>query len=184
MDLSKLPKLSQTPQPPSEPAVPPVPPPPAQPVVAADIRAPLMAPRLAEAWFSIAIGLIVLFVFPHTFQYLHNPAAFQQNNPVNDAQGNPLPYAHSEFFWSDMGMAVFGVVLLIEGIALLVALRRPVILAVFFLTAAAGLLNLYVVIRTYNVIGFQLFCAVAVAISGYMALSQWSIAQVLGRVKK
>ncbi len=83
-----------------------------------------------------------------------------------------------------MGMAVFGVVLLIEGIALLVALRRPVILAVFFLTAAAGLLNLYVVIRTYNVIGFQLFCAVAVAISGYMALSQWSIAQVLGRVKK
>jgi hypothetical protein len=142
----------------------------------------VMMPRLAEAWFSIAIGLIVLFVFPSTFEYLHSPAQFEQKNPVTDPQNNPIPYIHSEFFWSNLGMTVFGVVLLIEGITLLVALRRPVVLTLSALTAAAGLFNLYVVIRTYDVIGFQLFCAIAVAISGYMALSQLSIAKALTHV--
>jgi len=178
MDLSKLPKLSQTPAPPPESPTPPqqTPPPRVVPVV--------VMPGLADAWFSIAIGVIVLFIFPHTFQYLHAPAAFQQNNPVTDSQGNTIPYVQSEIFWADLGMTVFGIVLLIEGIAQIVARRRPVLLTVFFLTAAAGLFNLYVVIRTYDLIGFQVFCAVAVAICGYMALSQWSIATVLGKIKK
>jgi hypothetical protein len=179
MDLSKLPKLSQTPSPPPESATPPPQQPPTQQVVPV-----VVMPGLADAWFSIAIGLIVLFLFPHTFQYLHAPAAFQQNNPVTDSQGNTIPYVQSEIFWADLGMTVFGIVLLIEGIAQIVALRRRVLLTVFFLTAAAGVFNLYVVIRTYDLIGFQVFCAVAVAICGYMALSQWSIASVLTRIKK
>jgi hypothetical protein len=189
MDLSKMPKFSQTPPPPdssSPPANPssnlsPNPAPNAPPPQGIPV---MVAPRLAEAWFSIAIGVIVLFLFPHTFQYIRNPTTFQQNNPVTDSQGNTIPYAQSEIFWADLGMTVFGVALLIEGIALIVALRRRVIFGVLFLTAGAGLFNLYVVIRTYDVIGFQVFCAVAVAISGYMALSQWSIARLLAAGKK
>jgi hypothetical protein len=182
MDLSKLPKLSQTPPQAATPA--------SSPAESAQPEAPptgpapklvpvVLVPSLADAWFSLAIGIIVLLVFPHTIEYLHSPATFQQNNPVTDPQNNPIPYPHSEFFYADLGMTVFGVALIIEGLAQIVALRRPVVLSVFVLTSAAGLFNLYVVIRTYNVIGFQLFCAVAVAISGYMALSQWSIAKLL-----
>jgi len=134
---------------------------------------------LAEAWFSIAIGLIVLFVFPYTIQYLLSPAAFEKNHSFTDAQLNPIHYTHTEVFWADLGMTVFGVALLIEGLALLLPLRRASIAAVLVLTSAAGIFNLYVVIRTYNILGFQLFCALAVAISGYMALTQWRLMRAL-----
>jgi hypothetical protein len=136
-------------------------------------------PSLADAWFSLVIGLIVLFVFPNTIRYIHSRATFDQNYPVTDGQGNVVPYAQSNLFLPDLGMTIFGIALIVEGLAQIVALRRPVVLAVFFLTTAAGLFNLYVVIHMFNIAGFQLFCAVAVAISGYMALSQWTIANLL-----
>src|SRR5438477_7974386 len=96
MDLSKLPKFSQTPQQtpePSEPTPAATPAPQVNPRPSEHCRAcglPLRAGARfcdacgapiahtaagrasagAEAWISIAIGAILLFVFPHLIQYL------------------------------------------------------------------------------------------------------------------
>ena len=110
MDLSKLPKLSKTQekQPPPEETGPPFP-------AGQAVIVPTFG--LAEAWVSIALGVLLLFVFPNTIRYLHSSAAFEQNNPVTDAQGNAIPYLNSVFFWTDLGITVFAAALILEGIA-------------------------------------------------------------------
>src|ERR1700744_4076682 len=63
MDLSKLPKMSQTP-PPADSSTP-------TPLVVGPIQSPPpLAPAMGEAWLSIAIGVILLLVFPRFLQWL------------------------------------------------------------------------------------------------------------------
>ena len=52
---------------------------------------------LAEAWISIALGVLLLFIFPNTIRYIHSPADFEQNNPVTDAQDNTIRIRSSAF---------------------------------------------------------------------------------------
>ena len=87
MDLSKLPKLSKTTQsrPASEPTEP------APPPLDYERRIP-PAIGLAEAWISIALGVLLLFIYPNTLSYIHSPAAFEQNITSTDAQGNTIHY--------------------------------------------------------------------------------------------
>jgi hypothetical protein len=178
MDLSKLPKLSNTG---SEQSPPPSAPPEENrpnPVLAYG-RAEHPLPGVAEAWISIAIGIILLFLFPHTIQYIHSPSVFEQNNPVTDANGNSVPYVNSIFFLPDLGVTVFAGVLLLEGIILVIARKRPVVLVVMVCTALAAIFNLIVVVMAYKTNGFQIVCALAAAIGGYMAMIQWQMAEAL-----
>ena len=46
-------------------------------------------------------------------------------------------------------------------------------------TLIAGAFNLGVVIYAYNILGFQIVCALAVAVCGYMAMTQWMVFQAL-----
>jgi hypothetical protein len=188
MDLSKLPKLSNTDKPPEEEN-----PPPeserAQAVarMAMGYRLDEPLPGLAEAWISIALGLILLFCFPNTISYLRAPSAFEQANPILDGDGNPIlnkqgqpmHYWQSAPFWADLGITAFASVLVVEGILLAFTKKSRLILLAFGLTVAAGMLNLFVVIHTYNIILFPTFCALAVAVSGYMAMTQWRLIQML-----
>ncbi|MDP9173132.1 MAG: hypothetical protein M3O30_04600 [Planctomycetota bacterium] len=179
MDLSKLPKLSKTDQPPVEEALPQFAAPQASVPVAGMSYSAEPLPGLAEGWISIALGLILLFVFPNTISYLRSPSTFEQNYPVMDAQGNPLPYIKSAFFWTDLGVAVFAGVLLIEGFVLAVSRKSGPIYVAFGLTVSAALLNLFVIIHTFNILGFPIYCGLAVAVSVYMALTQWRLIQML-----
>jgi hypothetical protein len=136
---------------------------------------------LAEAWISIGLGLLLLLIFPATISYLRSPAAFQQNNPVTDAQGNPLPYIKSVFFWRDLGVTVFALALILEGIALAGARKVTPIMIAFAVTVVAAIFNVGVIIYAEPIIGFPIFSGVGVVILGYMALTQWRLINMLRR---
>jgi hypothetical protein len=182
MDLSKLPKLSNTPEnqsPPPSHSMPPdsfdsLPPgsfPLRQP--------PAPAIGLAEAWISIGLGILILFIFPNTLKFIHSPAQFQQDNPVTDAQGNTLPYMQSIFFWTDLGVTVFAAALIFEGIILALARKIAPLCFAFAMTCFAALFNCFVIIRAYPINGFQIFCGIAVVVLGYMALTQLRLIHLL-----
>ena len=181
MDLSKLPKLSNTGAVQPSPTV--TTPTPAEPlqVNAVEVRYVPAASSIgfAEAWISMAIGLLLLFIFPNTIHYVLSPANFNQNNPVTDGQGNTLSYVQSGFFWTDLGVTVFAAALILEGIAL-AALRKPALLWIAFaVTVAAGLFNVGVIIHVQALTGFPIICGAGVAVLGYMAFTQWRLIAAL-----
>lgn len=180
MDLSKLPKLSNTPAPPpevpasSDPANPP------RPDILARYEQPVAAGRGAEAWISIGVGVILLFAFPNfTLWWIHvvfhtKPPAFL---PITDAMtGAEIPYPKSVFFWSDLCVDLFAYALVVEGIALVFARRPGMVMFALAVTAAAVLLNLYYMIRSFGE-GFPLVSAIAVVFGGYMGFYQWRLLQ-------
>ena len=116
MDLSKLPKLSETPRPDVEQSPEPAPLP-----YAADYH---QAGSGGEIWLSIALGLILLFMSPRFLQYVISRSTFPQKWKFNDAQGNPLTYTQTVFFWGDLALMLFAVVLIVEGIVLALGRRR------------------------------------------------------------
>jgi hypothetical protein len=183
MDLSKLPKLSKSQPPPDAPATAnpgvPIPSDVAESRNIAARTVPLTG--LAEGWISVALGIILLLLYPNTIKYLHSRETFEQTNPITDGQGNPLHYTKSAFFWSDLGVTFFALVLIVEGIVLAFARRRGLVLATFALTVFGGIFNLGAVIYVYSLIGLPIVCALAIAVCGYMAIVQWSLFVSLSR---
>ncbi len=174
MDLSKLPRLSKTSQaqrPPEENDPPPL--------AYQAVITPTVG--LAEAWISIAVGVLLLFVFPNTTRYLHSPAAFERNNPVTDAQDNAIPYPSSVFFWTDLGVTVFAAALILEGIALAAARKVLPLLVALCVTAVAALFNVFVIVHAYSIIGFPWVCGAGVIVLVYMAMTQWRLIAILRR---
>jgi len=189
MDISKLPKLSRTAenQPPAIPAetlgedV--------LPVEVARVEAEATARVTyysaasaigwAEAWISIGLGVLLLFIFPNTIRYVHSPTLFEQNFPVTDAQGTTIPYPKSVFFWTDLGVTVFAGALVLEGIALAAARKVGPLIAAFAVTVGAVIFNVIVIVHVQPITGFPLFCGVGVVVLVYMALTQWRLIQAL-----
>ena len=173
MDLSKLPKLSKTAE--SRPvpeATEPAPPPPIQ-----VVRIP-PAIGLPEAWISIGLGVLLLFLFPRVLIYMHSPASIDQKNPFQDEQGNVVPYIKTVDFWNDLGVTVFAVALIVEGIVLAAARKTAPLLFAFCLTTLAAVFNVGVITHTYP-FGFPIFCGIAIVVLGYMALTQWRLIAML-----
>ncbi|MGA2440495.1 MAG: hypothetical protein ABSH08_06030 [Tepidisphaeraceae bacterium] len=174
MDLSKLPKLSKTGQ--SQPGS--EQPEPARPPAEHEVKI-LPAIGLAEAWISIALGVLLLFIFPNTLSYIHSPAAFEQNITSFDAQGNTIHYVQSPFFWTDLGVTVFAIALIVEGIVLAAARKIAPLIFAFCLTVLAALFNVAVIAHVYSVIPFPVFCGIGVVVLGYMAMTQWRLIGML-----
>lgn len=177
MDISKLPKLSQTPATPAaeetQPTgtkIPPYSSEPREPAIPA-------AGKGAEAWISIILGLILLFMFPRIIQYLSNrkhPEEFEKLWKFSGKDGLPLPYTSTAFFLCDLALALFAAVLIAEGVILVFARKSPLVLFALILTVGTVLLNLFVLIRVNAEIGFQLWPAVAIAFGGYIAIYEWN----------
>jgi hypothetical protein len=186
MDFSKLPKLSKTaenqpaPDEAAEPteAVPPELPP----VVQFPVTASLVSIGWAEAWISIALGVLILFIFPNTIHYAMSHAEFDANNSVTDGNGNTIPYSSSGFFWSDLGVTIFAAAMILEGIALAAARKVRPLWAAFGLTVAAAVFNVWVIAHTQALTGFPIFCGVGVVILGYMAFTQWRLISALSQI--
>jgi hypothetical protein len=130
-------------------------------------------PSGAEAWISIAIAVILIFVSPRIWQYYLFPSKFTWT--FNDAQGAPLPYPSTEFYWSDLGVAAFCVVMLVEAIVMLFVRKTPLLMVALALTVVTALLNIYVIGRTFSILGFQLLNALAVAFAIYIAICQFAL---------
>lgn len=129
-----------------------------------------------EAWISIAIGAIVLFLYHRTFEWLLGSKSLPV---ITDVNGNVIPYAKSAFFWQDLGPALFGVILVVEGLALVFARNRAVVSVALVLTLAAAAVNLWAIIATTKLIGFPIMSAIAVAFCVYIAIYQWRLLQSL-----
>lgn len=179
MDISKLPRLSKTETPapqagPSEPHESP-------PTIDYRPRTVIepLSSRGPEAWISIGVGLILLFVFKNFTQWwIH--VMFHTSRPsflpITDANtGAEIPYPKSIFFLNDLCIALFSYALIIEGVALLLARRPWVVMFAFVVTVAAVVLNLYYLVSSYSDSGFSIISAVAVVFGGYMAWYQWRL---------
>jgi len=166
MDMSKLPRLSNTPVPP--PAAPE--PKPAQNAGYGPARAPLSG--IAEAWLSFAIAAFLLFTNTRLEHYL----VYRDNvNDLTDLNtGVVTPYLQTAGFKVDLGITVFAVALVIDGLVLLLPRRAWSLMTLIGLTLATAVLNLWVIASCWNPYGLQYLPALAVALSGYMAIVQWA----------
>ncbi len=192
MDMSKLPRMSQTP-----------PPPPPEPSDAAAPEdegratrgvapAPQSAyrqeqgyateppPSLAEAWISIAIGLILLFIFPNFWQWLISKVSSYKPPflPITDINtGAEIPYTQSIFFFGHLCVFAFALVLIIDGLILFT--RRPALLMfAFVFTVISTAMNFFhVANETMQGRGFPLVSALAFAFGVYIAIFRWKLLQ-------
>ncbi|MGD0768632.1 MAG: hypothetical protein ABSB42_10630 [Tepidisphaeraceae bacterium] len=174
MDLSKLPKLSKTAQsqPGSEQTESP------RPAPDHDVKI-LPAVGFAEAWISIGLGVLLLFIFPNTIRYLHSAGDTAWSNYAIDAQGNAIPYTKSAYFWTDLGVTVFAIALIVEGIVLAAARKIAPLMFAFCLTSLAAAFNVVVIAHAYPLIGFPAVCGIGVVVLGYMAMTQWRLIGML-----
>lgn len=210
MDVSKLPKLSQTPAPPPDPVAGTDEPPPPPAIAAAMSSRPewcrkCHAPNApnsrfcascgaglggptgaapveigAEAWISVALGVILLFFARNLISYLISPTQFAQDNTIHDEQGLPLPYPRSVFFWGDLALAGFAVVLIFEGLVVAFGRRPGLVMFAFGLTVLATAVNVgYFAMMMSKGYGPQIMAALAAAFGVYIALYQWRLYQSL-----
>ena len=182
MDVSKLPRLSETKPTEASGDMPPSAPPaiadgPAH--KAGDRAAGFVGFRPgAEAWISFALGLILIFMCPRPLQYLFSrghPETFTWT--FNDANGNPMEYPQTAFFLPDVGVVAFGFILMLDGLLLVFVRSARFIWFTLGLTALVTVLNLVALATSFNVLGFQIFPALAVAFGVYMIVYQWRLVQ-------
>lgn len=127
----------------------------------------------AEAWISIAMGALLIYLSPTIWKYYLIPGSF--TDTFSDPQGNPMAYRQTEFYWAHLGLAAFSVVLFLEALVMLLARKAPLVMAALVLTLAAALLNVYALARGYKLIGFQVYNALAVAFAIYIAMFQFAV---------
>ena len=142
---------------------------------------------LAEAWISIALGVLLLFIFPNTISYLHSPTDFEQTQPRKPMRRKHDSVSAQRFFLEDLGVTVFAAALVLEGIALAAARKIAPLWVAFVVTVLAAIFNVIVIAHVDPLIGFPIFCGVGVVILGYMALTQWrliSVPQIILRQDK
>jgi hypothetical protein len=172
MDLSKLPKLSKTQEQLSaEPT-------PVEPAVKVAPVAPSTGgSHLGEAWLSIGVGAFLLFFEPRFLQWASSRLFHTAFNEFLDGNGAVVPYPTVPEFWSDLGITLFGLVLILDGI-LLFTHQRTLVWIAFALTVITTALNLWWMIGSYSTFGFAPISFLAVIFGGYIASSQWRILQL------
>lgn len=136
----------------------------------------------AEFWLTLVIGIVVLFMSKEFIDYLrmmHHPEDFYSAYTIIDtASGSSIPYENSMFFFPQMGVAVFGVILIFDALTLLRPKWSILVFLALILTIGGVGLNIFAVIKAYDLAGFQIINALAVAFGGYIALYQWRLLQL------
>jgi hypothetical protein len=181
MDLSKLPKFSDSPPPPPseqpEPVTPIPPKPSPQPGIGADI------------WVSLVIGLLFVFMGLNFGKFLVSKVTGQPyhthvnwtEGPLADSPDPEVAYFDLSGFtaWTDMGVFLFGLVLLFEAAAKGVIAIRPggasrlILVLAILLTFATVMLNLFVCYRLMSMQITPLISGLAVAFGGWILFDEW-----------
>jgi hypothetical protein len=201
MDMSKLPRLSQTnkddaPTPvPGGTPVPPVPDP--------DRMVPDYQPRDrgpydaggydtgysigAEVWISVIFAIVYMYIGFNFARYVVTKVTggtyhTNVNWTAGEKAGQEVDYydlqggtAHS-----DSAMFLFGLALLLEAIAMLIAHsgasgKKLFVGFALFVTLLATAYNLFVIAKLFGMGITPLMSVIAVAIGGYMATYQWRL---------
>ena len=181
MDISKLPKFSDSPPPPL-----PEEPQPAMPMPAEPSRQTGIG---ADIWVSLIIGLLFIFMGLNFGKFLVAKLAGQPYHtnynwapaPGSDTPGPEVAYFDLQGFtaWSDMGVFLFGLVLLLEAAAKAAIAIRPgytsrlILFLAVVLTLATVLLNLFVCYRLMSIQVTPLISGLAVAFGGWILFDEW-----------
>jgi hypothetical protein len=193
MDMSKLPRMSNTPAPPpaqpnptsAAPAPPASPAPPPTGHLDYERRDTVGIGAGPEAWLSIAIGIILMLMSPRIFQYTMSPSRFAQNYTFTAANGAPMTYPQTVFFWGDLALTLFALVLVLEGLVIAFGRRVALVGIAFGLTMLAVAINLiYVAGMLFNGYGLQIISAMAVAFGVYIAMFEWKLLTALRAIAK
>ena len=120
-----------------------------------------------------------MFVFPNFIKYAMHPHNTAAIDAVDMQTGASIPYATSALIWPDLGVTLFAVVLIIEGLLMLFARSKFLAIVCLALSAGAATFNIWVIARSYSVIGFQIVCSLAVAFCVYISLYQWKVLESL-----
>ncbi len=188
MDLSKLPKLSDTQR--------------AEGPVPAETEPQQTGPSLpaapvyrppgigADIWISLVIGILLcalgrsffsFSVAALTHQPYHTGFTWDSDGPKGHA-GDEIAYFDlaGETAWSDMGIFLFGLVLLFEAASKTLVMLKPgkparaaLTIAIAF-TVIGVLLNVVVCIRLFNSGTVPMLSGFAVAFGGWILIDEWN----------
>jgi lipopolysaccharide export LptBFGC system permease protein LptF len=130
----------------------------------------------AEVWISVAIGALLLLMQPRLLQFLSHKLFGTFFSPYIDPNtGGEVPYTGQADFWSDLGITLFALVLILEGVAIALARKRGMIMAAFGLTVLTTAYNLGYLVTTFSSGGIALLSAFAVAFGVYIAIYEWNL---------
>lgn len=150
-------------------------------VAGAPVAALPYAPRVdagagAEVWISVAIGGMLLFMQPRLLQFVSHKLFGSFFAPYIDPAGVEVPYIAQIDFWSDLGITLFALVLILEGLPIAFARRRGVVMLAFGLTVLTTAYNLGYLLYSFSA-GVPLLSVFAIAFGVYIATFQWKLLQ-------
>jgi cytochrome c oxidase subunit IV len=188
MDISKLPKLSDT-KSQTPPASPPEPVEESRPAPIDYANNPRYQPSGigADIWISLCIGILLCYL-GGTFgsfaiaKITHHPFHTGVNWTTGPKNGAEVDYFDLEGFtaWSDMGVFLFGLILLFDAAAKTVSVLRPgkparfALMVAIFLTVLGILLNMIACAKLFSVSITPLLSGFAVAFGGWILIDHWN----------
>lgn len=116
---------------------------------------------LGGLWICGGLGLLLLFVFPRTLQWLMHAIFGTHFEPFLMPDGTEVPYLKTNAFWSDLGPTTLGLMFIIEGLSFLFVNKRGLLLMAAGLIALLTLYNLGYVVMSFSQ-GLAVMSAVAV----------------------
>lgn len=186
MDLSKLPRMSDTRKAQSErppasdaPAHPPV----AQEVSASQHPAAYPGGRVVavdagpSGWVSLIVGILLVLFWPRLWQWLAHELLSTSFAPYLDPAGNTVSYLSTNDFWSDLGIALYAVALILDGIVLIwISTSRPALWTAFGVLVLAIAFNIgYFIYSLAQGLGLPMVSVLAVIFGIFMCHQQWQI---------
>ena len=111
-------------------------------------------------------------MYPGFLKFLAHPHDTSAMNAFDGTTGVTIPYTHSAFIWSDLGVFLFCLILLVDAAVLVFFPRRIPLFIAATLSALVAIFNVVVVAHNNSITGFPVQCGLAVAFGIYMAISQ------------
>jgi hypothetical protein len=181
MDVSKLPRLSKTSVPGDQPAPAPAASQPT-PRVAPDVPDRLDAASIgAEVWVAVIVGLILMLIGGNFARYevgkwTHHPYHTNFNWTEGPKEGQEVDYPELDGLqmYSDSGLFLFGLALMVVAILQLTlvfrpTLARPATVFSLALVVAAVAYNLFVSFKLYSIQILPILSLLCVAFGGFEA---------------
>ncbi len=136
---------------------------------------PRRAPGIpGEAWISFVVGAFLWYWQPRMLQWIASRIFHTSFNEFV-LDGAIVPYRQVPEFWMDLGPALFGLILILDGLVLAFARTRLLITAAFSLTLLATGYNLVYVFATYSKYGAAPISFLAAGLGAYIAYCQWQM---------
>ena len=133
----------------------------------------------ADAYFAIGIGLLLFLLFPRILKFLSHKLFGTAWAPYLLPNGTEVSYLTQNDFKSDLGIALFGAALVLDGIILVVASRsRTAALVAAGVMAVATIVNAFIVVTLMSG-GLPVVSTVAVLFGGYGTMVLWQKSKAL-----